>query len=139
MDLKKDKPMKLLQIGCILFLIQVSLQAQTGIKQAEIIIRVNAESSTKVTDNSLLSFYTFDEIKLENIVIPINTVFSATVRLIEGRAYLRVGSIKIRDEIYAIDWRAIGPDNNEGLPIISYSKSFEVYENQRLTFKVFSN
>lgn len=131
--------MKLLPIVCIVFSAQISVLAQTTEKSPETIIRVNAEASNKVTDNSILRFYTINEIKLENVVIPLNTVFSATVRLIHGRAYLRVTSIKIRDEIYAIDWRAVGSDNFEGLPITEQEKSFEVYEDQRLTFKAFYN
>lgn len=115
------------------------MQSHTVIKSTETTIRANAETSKKVIDNSILSFYTLDKIELENVVIPINTVFSATVRLIGGRAYVRVRSIRIRDEIYAIDWRLIGADNNEGFPIIEYSRRFEVYEDQRLTFKAFSN
>jgi hypothetical protein len=131
--------MKLLRIVCLLFLTQCSLQAQTAKNADEKFINANADASRKVRDNSILDFYTIEELKLEPVVIPINTRFSATVKLIGGRAFLKVVSIKIADEIYTVDWRVLGPDYKEGIPIIETDRSFEVYENQRLTFKAFSN
>jgi hypothetical protein len=127
--------MKLVRIICLLLLTQCSLQAQTE----DIFINANAEASHKVFDNSILDFYTTNELKLETIVIPINTRFSATVKLIGGRAFFKVRSIKIREEVYVVDWRVLGPDYKEGIPIIEADRNFEIYENQRLTFKTFSN
>ncbi len=131
--------MKTLRIICIAVSALFFFESHTVVKLSDMSIRANAEASKRVIDNSILSFYTLDRIQLENVVIPMNTVFSATVRLIGARAYVRVSSIIVRDEIYAVDWRVIGGDNMEGLPIIEYSKRFEVYENQRLTFRAFSN
>jgi hypothetical protein len=128
--------MKSLQIVCLLFVTQLSLQAQTTKAVDEKFINANADASTKAIDNSLLYFYTTDELTVGTLVIPINTKFSATVNLIGGRAFLRVSSIKIRDEVHTVDWRVVGPDYKEGLPIIEADRSFEVYADQRLTFKV---
>ena len=131
--------MKLVRIVCLLLITQFQLQAQSNKNTDENYINANAEASNKITDNSTLDFYTVEELKLGTIVIPIHTRFSATLHLAEGRAFLKASSIKIRDEVYTIDWRAVGPDFKEGFPVIETEKSFEVYENQRLTFKVFSN
>ncbi len=129
--------MKLVRIVCILLISQFSLQAQTEVKSADTIIMANAEASNKVIDKSTLKFYTLDEIKLDNIVIPINTVFSAIVKIVDGRAYLRVTSIDVRDELHTVDWRVLGPDYKEGLPITKEDQSLEVYEDQRVSFRVF--
>ena len=129
--------MKSVRIVCLLFLTQFSMLAQTAKKSDEKFINANAEASDKVTDNSILYFYTIDELTIGTITIPLHTRFSATVNLIGGRAFLKVSSIKIRDEIHTLDWRVIGEDNKEGLPIIETEQSFEVYEDQRLRFKDF--
>lgn len=128
--------MKLVRILCLLFLIQFSLQAQIT-KSDEKFINANAEASNKVTDNSILYFYTIDELTVGTISIPLHTKFSATVNLVGGRAFLKVSSIKVRDEIHTVDWRVIAEDNKEGLPIIETEGSIEVYEDQRLRFKDF--
>lgn len=131
--------MKLLRIACLLLIVQSSSHAQTAASTDEKYINVNAEASNKITANSTLDFYTVEELKLGPLVIPLHTRFSATVSMAESRAFLRVNSIKIRDEIFTIDWRVIGPDYKEGLPILETENSLEVYENQRLMFKVFSD
>jgi hypothetical protein len=130
--------MKVLRTVCLLFLTQYSVQAQTA-KTDETFINANAEASNKVTDHSVLHFYTTKELTLGTVVIPIHTTFSATVNLINGRAFVKVSSIKIGDAIHTVDWRIVGPDYKEGLPIIETEKSIEVYEDQRLTFKTFTN
>jgi hypothetical protein len=115
------------------------MQAQTTENPDEKFIRVNADASYKVIDNSIVHFYTIDELTLGTIVIPMHTRFPATVNLVGGRAFLKVSSIKIRDDVYNVDWRIVGSDYKEGLPVIEADRSFEVYEDQRLTFKVFLN
>jgi hypothetical protein len=131
--------MKSLPIVCLLFCMHNPLQAQTTESPEEQFIRVNADASNKVTDNSIVYFYTVDELQLGTIVIPMHTRFPARVNLVGGRAFLKVSSIKIHDEVYNVDWRIVGSDYKEGLPIIEADRSFEVYENQRLTFKAFFN
>jgi hypothetical protein len=139
MQIIKTKIMKLLGAVCLLFLTPCLLQAQSVNDQNGKFINVNADASNKVRDNSILYFYTADELDLGAVVIPINTRFSATVNLMGGRAFLKVRAIKIHDEIYTVDWRVIGRDYKEGIPIMDTDRSFEVYEDQRLTFKIFSN
>jgi hypothetical protein len=131
--------MKSLPIVCLLLSMQCSAQVQTAENPEEKFIRVNADASTKVTDNSIVYFYTVDELTLGTIVIPMHTRFPATVNMVGGRAFLKVSSIKIRDEVYNVDWRIVGSDYKEGFPIIEADRNFEVYEDQRLTFKVFFN
>ena len=127
--------MKLLSIICMLFFVQSSLHAQGPKKIEEKFINVNAEASSTASDNSMLDFYTADELQLGKIIIPIHTRFSATVNLLGGRAFLRVSSIKVGDSIHPMDWRVVGSDFQEGIPIIETDKSIEFYEDQRLTFK----
>ncbi|HET6225795.1 MAG TPA: conjugative transposon protein TraM [Bacteroidia bacterium] len=131
--------MKPLRIVGIFLIMQFMLQAQTIDKPGETFIKANADASDKATDHSILDFYTVDEFSIGNVIIPIHTRFSAMVRLYDGRAYLKVRSIKIGDDIYEIDWRAVGPDFKEGIPFIEEYRNFEVYEDQRLTFKAFYN
>jgi hypothetical protein len=129
--------MKPIRIVCLILLLQCSLQAQTATEEK--FISANAEASATVSDNSILYFYTIDELNLGTVTVPLNTRFSATVNLYKGRAFLKVSSIKVRDEIHTVDWRIMGPDHKEGLPFIETEKSIEVYEDQRFSFKVFSN
>jgi hypothetical protein len=131
--------MKLLRIVCLLVLTQFSLLGQTIKKSDEKFIKAKAYSASKATDNSILSFYTSDELKLENIVIPANTIFTANIRLAEGRAFMKVSKVKIGNDIYTIDWRVVGPDYNEGIPVSAKSKNIEVYDGEGLIFKVFTN
>lgn len=130
--------MKPLRIVCILLIMQFMLQAQT-VRPEETFITANADASDKVTDQSILDFYTVSELTLGTVTIPIHTRFSAMVRLFGGRAYLKVRSIKVGDDIYEVDWRAVGPDFKEGIPFIEENRNFEVYEDQKLTFKAFYN
>lgn len=131
--------MKVISIVFLLVIAQFSLQAQTIKKSDEKFINVKAYSANKAADNSILSFYTGDEFKLENIVVPKNTIFSANIRLAEGRAFMKVNKIKIDNDIYIVDWRVVGPDYNEGVPISVKSKSVELYDGEDLTFKIFNN
>ncbi|HET6225796.1 MAG TPA: conjugative transposon protein TraM, partial [Bacteroidia bacterium] len=109
----------------------------TAEKQSDTFINANANASDEVTDNSVLDFYTVDQITVGNVLIPMHTRFSTTVRLFDGRAYLKARSIKIGDDIYEIDWSAVGPDFKEGIPYEVEKQSFEVYSDQKVTFKAF--
>jgi hypothetical protein len=129
--------MKSLRIAMLLLSLQFSAYAQTAERQSETFVNANANASDKVTDNSILDFYTIDEMTLGNVFIPLHTRFSATVRLYDGRAYLKARSIKIGDDIYEIDWSAVGPDYKEGIPYEVEKQSFEVYTDQKVIFKAF--
>lgn len=128
--------MKRFGILFLLFLLPFSFHAQTA-KTAEKFINANADGAATVTDNSVLYFYTVHELSFGTVVIPIHTRFSATVQLRGGRAFMNVRSIKIKEEIYNVDWRVVGPDYEEGLPFIETEKSLEVYEDQQVRFKTF--
>lgn len=130
--------MKPFQFIWLLFFIPCSFYAQTKLSD-EVFINANANASDKVTDHSTLDFYTADDVTLGTLTIPIHTQFSAMVTLIEGRAFLRVSSIKVGEEIHTVDWRVLGPDHKEGLPILDTDKRVEVYADQHLTFKAFPN
>ncbi len=130
--------MTLSKIACLLLLLQINMLAQITKKPEESFFSANPNASDKVTDNSILDFYTTEELKFGTFIIPIHTRFSAVVNFTGGRAYLRVRSIKVGDEIHPIDWRVVGPDYKEGIPIMETDNSIEVYEDQRLTFKAFT-
>ena len=130
--------MKLSKIICLLLSLHLSIQAQVTKKTEEQFFNANANASNKVTDNSVLNFYTTEEFKIGKVIVPRHTRFSTIVNIVDGRAYLRVNAIKIGDEIQTIDWRAVGPDFKEGIPIIESDRSIEVYEDQRLTFKAYT-
>lgn len=123
---------------CLLLLLHINMLAQITKKPEESFFNANANASDKVTDNSILDFYTTEELKFGNFIVPIHTSFSAVVNLMGGRAYLTVRSIKVGNEIHPIDWRVVGPDYKEGIPIIESDRSVEVYEDQRVTFKAFT-
>lgn len=131
--------MKLLPVICLLFLTQFSLKAQTTENTSEKFLNANADASVTVTDKSILEFFTTEELTLGTLVIPTNSRFTATVNMIGGRAYLRVSSIKIRDEIHTVNWRVVGKDYKEGIPYVEADQSFEIYADERFTFKVFQN
>jgi len=128
--------MSLSKIICLLLLFNTNMPAQIPTKKpVESFFIANANASDKVFDNSILDFYTTEELNLGDFTIPIHTRFSAIVNFVGGRAYLRVRSIKVGNEIHPVDWNVVGPDYKEGIPIIETDNSIEVYEDQRLTFK----
>ena len=129
--------MKLIPIVCFLLASHFSIQAQTIKKSDERFLAAKSYSEQKATDNYILTFYTKEEIQLANVTIPTHTIFSANVRLNDGRAFVKVSKIKIDNEVYNVDWRIIGPDYNEGIPLGSKNKSIELFSEQDLTFKVF--
>jgi|SRR3954471_6895030 hypothetical protein len=131
--------MKSFRILCIFLFMQSLLQAQTDKKPEERFINANAEASINIAENSIVDFYTTEELTFGTIVIPIHTKFSTSVRLYDGRAYLRVSSVKVGDTIYTIDWRIVGSDFKEGLPFIETNRTLEVYEDQKMTFKAYTN
>lgn len=130
--------MKLSKIICLLLALHISMQAQIVNKPEEKFITANVEASNRVIDNSILDMYTPDEISIGNLVIPRHTKFTAYVSLNYGRAFLRVSSIKVGNEIHTVDWKVVGPDFKEGIPFIETDRGLEVYEDQRLTFKATS-
>lgn len=130
--------MKIIQILCLLFVTNCSLQAQTNNDSSEKLIYANADASSRVTDNSTLDFYTNAPLELRTLIIPLNTQFTATVNLVGGRAFLTVRSIKIGDTVHTVDWRAFGADNKEGIAIVEAEQSLEVHQDQRLIFRDFS-
>ena len=119
-----------------LFLAYLQAYAQSIKKSDERFIKVKTCQEGKIVNNSTLCFYTSDPLTIENVNIPQTAMFYATVKLSDGRVFLTINNINIGDQVYKTNWKAVGNDYIEGVPVPEAKTYFNVSDGDVFTFKV---
>ena len=70
----------------------------------------------ELSGGQIANLRTREEIRINNIVIPANTLLSGNTRISQGRVMIDVSSVRLRNDIYSVSITVYGSDGLPGLP-----------------------
>lgn len=70
----------------------------------------------ELTSGQIANLRTKEEIRVQGVVIPPNTLISGTVRISSTRVIIDISSVRVRNDIYHISMSVYGSDGQPGLP-----------------------